>query len=146
MDRPAIIVAVDPLIHCLEVFPKESFISKTPHNNRRMKLIASYEILSPINVRMRPVRIIRRPFGGIGPCEKLTFAEWKRANDLEHVMLRVQNLLDPGVLCENGLGSASELVGLALGEGWIDVEDVVESKAVAVLVAPGEGTAAAAAH
>ena len=52
-------------------------------------------------------------------------AEWKRANDLEHVLLRVQELLDPGVLCGDDLRSASDLVGLALRETWLDEEDVV---------------------
>ncbi|KAK3715141.1 hypothetical protein LTR37_007351 [Vermiconidia calcicola] len=57
--------------------------------------------------------------------QKAQHTEWKRANDLEHVLLRVQELLDPGVVCENELRSASDLVGLAIREGWIDVEDVV---------------------
>lgn len=53
-------------------------------------------------------------------------ARWKRANDLEHVLLRVQELLDPGVVCGvEGLGSAGALVGLALEEGWLDVRNVV---------------------
>ena len=52
-------------------------------------------------------------------------AKWKRANDLEHALLRVQDLLDPGVLCgAEGLASAGALVGLALEEGWLDVGDL----------------------
>lgn len=51
---------------------------------------------------------------------------WKRANDLEHVLLRVQELLDPGEVCGiEGLGSAGALVGLAIEEGWLDVRDVI---------------------
>ncbi|KAK5170593.1 uncharacterized protein LTR77_005182 [Saxophila tyrrhenica] len=58
--------------------------------------------------------------------KKEAFVRWKRANDLEFVLLRVQELLDPSVVCgEEGLGSASEVVGLALREGWLGVEDVV---------------------
>ena len=57
--------------------------------------------------------------------QKAAYAEWKRANDLEHVLLRVQELLDPGGLCRNEMRSASELVGLALRECWLDVNDVV---------------------
>ncbi|KAF2770462.1 hypothetical protein EJ03DRAFT_326360 [Teratosphaeria nubilosa] len=54
-------------------------------------------------------------------------AEWKRANDLEHKLLRVQNLLDPDTVCEreSSVRSASDLVSLALTEGWLDFEDVV---------------------
>lgn len=51
-------------------------------------------------------------------------AQWKRANDLEHVLLRVQTLLEPGTLFENDLWSASDLVRLALSEGWIDEQDI----------------------
>ena len=40
-------------------------------------------------------------------------------------MLRVQELLYPELLCKNEIRSASDLVGLALSEGWINVEDVV---------------------
>ncbi|KAK1816204.1 hypothetical protein LTR12_009369 [Friedmanniomyces endolithicus] len=61
-------------------------------------------------------------------------AEWKRASDLEHKLLRVRLLLDPldratGLFCENGnaLRSASGLVGLVVGEGWLSVEDVVSA-------------------
>ena len=51
-------------------------------------------------------------------------AQWKRANDLEHVLLRVQALLEPSTLFENELRSVSDLVRLALGEGWIDEQDI----------------------
>jgi serine/threonine-protein kinase haspin len=51
-------------------------------------------------------------------------AEWKRANDLEHVLLRVQTLLEPSTLFEDELRSVSDLVRLALGEGWIDEQDI----------------------
>ena len=57
--------------------------------------------------------------------QKAQHAEWKRANDLEHILLRVQELLYPDVIYDHAIGSASGLVGLALTEGWIDVEDVV---------------------
>ncbi|KAK5112747.1 hypothetical protein LTR62_003845 [Meristemomyces frigidus] len=54
------------------------------------------------------------------------FAQWKRASDLEHKLLRVQTLLDPEKgICKNGLRCAGDLVGLALGEGWLDERDVV---------------------
>jgi serine/threonine-protein kinase haspin len=56
-------------------------------------------------------------------------AEWKRANDLEHKLLKMQSLLDPEAVCshESGLRSARDIVALALVEGWLDVEDVVGS-------------------
>ena len=57
---------------------------------------------------------------------KAAHAAWKRAGELERVLLRLQDLLDPGVLCEpGGLGSATAVVGLALEKGWILVDDVV---------------------
>lgn len=53
-------------------------------------------------------------------------AVWKRANDLEHILLRVQSLLEPAVLgTDDDLLSASNLVALALTEGWLDARDVV---------------------
>ena len=51
-------------------------------------------------------------------------AQWKRANDLEHVLLRVQTLLEPGTLFENEVRSVRDLVRLAIGEGWIDEQDI----------------------
>ncbi|TKA73048.1 hypothetical protein B0A55_08127 [Friedmanniomyces simplex] len=58
----------------------------------------------------------------------LAHAEWKRAGDLEHKLLRVRSLLDPEVgFCRNGLRSASDVVGLAVGEGWLGVDDVVNA-------------------
>jgi serine/threonine-protein kinase haspin len=73
--------------------------------------------------------------------QKDAHARWKRANDLEHVLLRVQELLDPGVVCEEerGLKSASQLVGLALEEGWLDVGDVVGEEVVDAKVEGKEG-------
>ena len=56
---------------------------------------------------------------------KSEHVRWKRENDLEYILLRVQDLLDPGVVCQSELRSASDLVGLALRECWLDVEDVV---------------------
>ena len=50
---------------------------------------------------------------------------WKRAVELENVLLKVQALLEPEVLGHSGVRAASDLVGLALAEGWLDVEDVV---------------------
>ena len=70
------------------------------------------------------------------------FAVWKRANDLEHVLLRIQELLDPAVICASeGLVSAGALVGLALEEGWLDVGDVVGEEDEAI--GEGEGEIAA---
>ncbi|KAK3677043.1 hypothetical protein LTR78_003248 [Recurvomyces mirabilis] len=57
---------------------------------------------------------------------KPAFAEWKRANDLEHTLLHMQDLLDPETgICKSSLRSASDIVALALSEGWLGVEDVV---------------------
>lgn len=50
---------------------------------------------------------------------------WKRACDLEYVLSKVQELLDPGAICENGLRSARDLVVLAIEEQWLDCIDVV---------------------
>jgi serine/threonine-protein kinase haspin len=49
----------------------------------------------------------------------------EREVELEGVLLKVQDLLDPNAMCANGIRSASDLVGFAVGEGWLDVEDVV---------------------
>lgn len=57
--------------------------------------------------------------------QKGEFALHKRSTELERVLLRVQDLLDPGVVCKGLLSSAGDLVGVALGEGWLDVGDVV---------------------
>lgn len=56
-------------------------------------------------------------------------AKWKRANDLEHVLLRVRNLLDPDQICQSVLESASDLVKLALTECWLDAEAIVGAQA-----------------
>ncbi|GAB1740387.1 hypothetical protein NU219Hw_g5493t1 [Hortaea werneckii] len=58
------------------------------------------------------------------------YAVWKRANDLEHKLLRVQELLDPDVICQGDLTSCTDLVALALGEGWLDEADIVGVGAV----------------
>lgn len=50
---------------------------------------------------------------------------WKRACDLEFVLSKVQELLDPGAICENGIRSARDLVVLAIEEEWLDCMDVV---------------------
>lgn len=50
---------------------------------------------------------------------------WKRACDLEYVLQRVQELLDPGAICDNGIRSARDLVVLAIEEQWLDCMDVV---------------------
>lgn len=69
------------------------------------------------------------------------FAVWKRENDLEHVLLQVQDLLDPNAWCGSGIRSATDLVAFAVGEGWLDVEDVVgrESFDESALVSQLEG-------
>ena len=70
------------------------------------------------------------------------FATWKRENDLEHILLKVQDLLDPNAVCANGIRSATDLVAFAVGEGWLDVEDVVgrdEIDESAALVSQLEG-------
>ncbi|KAK5113009.1 hypothetical protein LTR85_011031 [Meristemomyces frigidus] len=60
---------------------------------------------------------------------KQEHAVWKRANDLEHKLLKIQSLLDPEILCTGPLRSASDIVGLALTEGWLDEADVVGAAA-----------------
>lgn len=57
--------------------------------------------------------------------QKEKHRQWKRENDLEHVLLRVRELLDVSKICESLIESASDLVGLALREGWLDEEDVL---------------------
>ncbi|KAK4502892.1 hypothetical protein PRZ48_006318 [Zasmidium cellare] len=57
--------------------------------------------------------------------KKAEWKAWKKANDLEHVLLKVQDLLDPGAICTNEIWSAGDLVLLALCEGWLDAQDVI---------------------
>ncbi|SMY22623.1 unnamed protein product [Zymoseptoria tritici ST99CH_1A5] len=49
----------------------------------------------------------------------------KRRKQLEKILLRMQELLDPGEVCGNGIWAAGDLVAMAVGEGWLGVEDVV---------------------
>ncbi|EMC93871.1 hypothetical protein BAUCODRAFT_212712 [Baudoinia panamericana UAMH 10762] len=66
--------------------------------------------------------------------QKLAHAEWKRANDLEHKLLKMQGLLNLETgLCKNGMRLASDAVALALTEGWLDVEDVIGGMADGLL-------------
>ncbi|TIA50567.1 hypothetical protein D6C79_02978 [Aureobasidium pullulans] len=48
----------------------------------------------------------------------------QRAEELEAALLKVNRLLDPEEMPQTGLRSASDLVVLALDEGWLDKEDV----------------------
>ncbi|CAK4034053.1 hypothetical protein DOTSEDRAFT_52281 [Lecanosticta acicola] len=61
------------------------------------------------------------------PSKKAKRAEhavWKRSCELEKILLKAQDLLDPDEVCSNGINSASHLVLTALTGGWLDVEDV----------------------
>jgi len=59
--------------------------------------------------------------------QKEEHAKWKRANDLEHILRRVQQLLDPARLCRDELRSASDLIALALRECWLDYENIIDT-------------------
>lgn len=48
----------------------------------------------------------------------------QRAEELEAALLKVNRLLDPEEMPQTGLRCASDLVVLALDEGWLDKEDV----------------------
>lgn len=48
----------------------------------------------------------------------------QKAEELEAALLKVTRLLDPEEMPQTGLKSASDLVVLALEEGWLDKEDV----------------------
>jgi serine/threonine-protein kinase haspin len=48
----------------------------------------------------------------------------QRAKELEAGLVRVSQLLEPEEMAHSGLRSASDLVVLALNEGWLDKEDV----------------------
>lgn len=56
---------------------------------------------------------------------KEALARWRRANELEQVLLQLQELLDPEQICANGFRSAGDLIALALAEGWLNVIDVI---------------------
>ncbi|KAI5357118.1 putative serine/threonine-protein kinase haspin [Septoria linicola] len=68
------------------------------------------------------------------------FAVWKRSNDLEFVLLRVQDLLDPDAICgESGIRSATDLIAFAVGEGWLGVGDVIGEVDESALISQLEG-------
>lgn len=58
---------------------------------------------------------------------------YKRANELEQVLLHVQDQIDPNVLgAEDSIvWRASDLVGLALEQGWLEEEDVMGADGMA---------------
>lgn len=62
----------------------------------------------------------------------------KRAIQLEDALSRVNVLLDPHELPTSGLRSASDLVQLALREGWLDDQDVKGSAPAAKKVAKAQ--------
>ncbi|KAF1822062.1 uncharacterized protein K489DRAFT_380794 [Dissoconium aciculare CBS 342.82] len=56
---------------------------------------------------------------------KLRVARHKRGKHLEAILLELQTILDPAQICANGVRSAGDLVALAMGEGWLDLQDVI---------------------
>ncbi|KAM0718576.1 hypothetical protein Q7P37_005646 [Cladosporium fusiforme] len=53
-------------------------------------------------------------------------ARYKRARELENALLKVQEMLDPGFIGEEGsMGRSGEIVAWAVEEGWLKIEDVV---------------------
>ncbi|KAK4623970.1 Serine/threonine-protein kinase haspin [Fulvia fulva] len=70
---------------------------------------------------------IERPSQQKAPSKKRKeeYAVWKRGKELEKVLLKVQDFLDPASIIANGICSAGDLVVLALQEEWLGVEDVV---------------------
>lgn len=53
-------------------------------------------------------------------------ARWKRARELEDALLRVQEVLDPEVIGQEGsLGRSGEIVAWAVEQGWLGIGDVV---------------------
>ncbi|KAF2482828.1 hypothetical protein BDY17DRAFT_311233 [Neohortaea acidophila] len=103
-------------------FPAESEDGRWMHYHPITNLIWLHYILYKLLEQVAWPSAERAP----SRKRKEEYARWKRGNDLEYILLSLQDLLDPGRLCEAGeLGFASDLVGLALEEGWLDVEDVV---------------------
>lgn len=51
------------------------------------------------------------------------------AKRLERIVKECRQLLEPARLLGSGLGSATDLVRLALDEGWLDVGDVTGDRA-----------------
>jgi serine/threonine-protein kinase haspin len=69
--------------------------------------------------------------GKRGPKAKKTREVWKRGCELEGVLGRVQEMLDPGSIGgEAGVASARDLVLMAVEEGWLDLGDVVGENGV----------------
>ncbi|KAK6441621.1 hypothetical protein LTR95_002159 [Oleoguttula sp. CCFEE 5521] len=67
------------------------------------------------------------PSASHAPAKKKVkeWKQWKRANDLEFVLLKCQGLLEPPSNGVNVVSNAGDLVGLALEEGWLRDEDVI---------------------
>ncbi|OQO06031.1 hypothetical protein B0A48_08619 [Cryoendolithus antarcticus] len=67
------------------------------------------------------------PSASRAPAKKKIEAwkRWKRANDLEFVLLKCSGLLEPFSTGVNGVSKAGDLVGLALEERWLRDEDVI---------------------
>lgn len=53
-------------------------------------------------------------------------ARWKRARELEDALLRVQEVLDPEFIGQEGsMNRSGEIVAWAVEEGWLGIQDVV---------------------
>lgn len=88
---------------------------------------------------------VKWPSESKAPAKKkrAEYAVWKKACELEKVLMQAQDLLDPNSVCANGIRSSSDLVVTALTEGWLDMEDVAghEMADESVLVSQLEGLA-----
>lgn len=75
----------------------------------------------------RPSKRTKKAAASATAAEEVTAerAVRKRAAELEAALRTLQDLLQPGAVGREGMRSAGDLVGMALGEGWLDVEDVV---------------------
>ena len=76
MNRPAVVVFLDVLVHGHEVASHETFVTKTPYDDGWMQLIPLDECLRTVHVRVRPGWVVGCPFRGLRPSQKLALAEW----------------------------------------------------------------------
>lgn len=75
VNRPAVVVLLDVLVHGHEVSSHETLVAKRPNDDRWMHLVSLNECFRTVYVRLRPVWVVGRPFRGLVPSYKLTLTE-----------------------------------------------------------------------
>jgi len=75
VNRPAIVVLLDVLVHGHEVSSHEPLVTERPNDDRWMHLVSLNECFRTVHIRFRPVWVVGRPFRGLIPSYKLALTE-----------------------------------------------------------------------